>query len=167
MSSLGSLYQEVVLDHSRRPRNYRALDGANRKADGYNPLCGDKVTIYLKLEEGRVADISFQGSGCAISTASASILTETLKGKTEEEVDALFRKFHDLVTGEAGEEDEGPDLGKLEVFSGVSEFPARVKCATLSWHTLRAALKGEGGNVSTESEGPQGVGNEEVGNEYV
>jgi nitrogen fixation NifU-like protein len=126
------------------------LEGANRKADGYNPLCGDKVSIYLRLEEGRVVDISFQGSGCAISTASASILTETLKGKTEEEVEGLFRKFHDLVTGEAVDEDEGPDLGKLEVFSGVSEFPARVKCATLSWHTLRAALRGEAQKVSTE-----------------
>src|SRR5215467_15991669 len=107
MSSLGSLYQEVVLDHSRRPRNFKALEGANRKADGYNPLCGDKVTIYLRMEDGRVADISFQGSGCAISTASASILTETLKGKTEQEVESLFRKFHDLVTGETADEDEG------------------------------------------------------------
>src|SRR5215467_10172609 len=152
MSSLGSLYQEVVLDHSRRPRNFRALEGANRKADGYNPLCGDKVTIYLKLENGRVADISFQGSGCAISTASASILTETLKGKTEQEIQALFEKFHDLVTGDRRESSDETDLGKLEVFSGVSEFPARVKCATLSWHTLRAALKGESERVSTESE---------------
>jgi len=156
MSSLGSLYQEVVLDHSRKPRNFRAIEGASRKADGYNPLCGDKVTIYLKLEDGRVADISFQGSGCAISTASASILTETLKGKTAQEVEALFEKFHDLVTGEAREVD-APDLGKLEVFSGVSEFPARVKCATLSWHTLRAALKGEAEKVSTESEAPAGA----------
>jgi len=158
MSSLGSLYQEVVLDHSRKPRNFKALDGANRKADGYNPLCGDKVTIYIKLEDGRVADISFQGSGCAISTASASILTETLKGKTEQEVETLFEKFHDLVTGESRNEDpDATDLGKLEVFSGVSEFPARVKCATLSWHTLRAALKGEVGKVSTESDdGGQG-----------
>jgi nitrogen fixation NifU-like protein len=116
------------------------------------------VTIYLKLEDGRVADISFQGSGCAISTASASILTETLKGKTEEEVDSLFRKFHDLVTGESADEEERPDLGKLEVFSGVSEFPARVKCATLSWHTLRAALKGGAEKVSTESEAGVGQG---------
>jgi len=153
MSSLGSLYQEVVLDHSRKPRNFRALEGANRKAEGYNPLCGDKVTIYLRLEDGRVADISFQGSGCAISTASASILTETLKGKTEQEVEDLFERFHDLVTGESRDESDEPDLGKLEVFSGVSEFPARVKCATLSWHTLRAALKGQGGQVSTESDG--------------
>jgi len=159
MSSLGSLYQEVVLDHSRKPRNFRALEGANRKADGYNPLCGDKVTIYLRLEDGRVADISFQGSGCAISTASASILTETLKGKTEAEVEALFEKFHDLVTGETRDDPDAPDLGKLEVFSGVSEFPARVKCATLSWHTLRAALKGEAEKVSTEAEesGPPGA----------
>ena len=140
MSSLNSLYQEVILDHTKKPRNFRAMAEANHKAEGYNPLCGDKVTVYLKIEDDKITDISFQGSGCAISTASASILTETLKGKTEAEAEALFESFHDLVTkGEASGE-AAADLGKLEVFSGVSEFPARVKCATLSWHTLRAAI---------------------------
>ena len=146
-SSVQDLYQDVILDHCKRPRNFRTLDGL--KADGYNPLCGDKVTVYLKMENGIVKDVTFQGSGCAISTASASVMTETLKGKTREQVDALFRAFHNLVTGkpvEAG----GAALGKLAVFSGVSEFPVRVKCATLAWHTLRAALKGTGEVVSTE-----------------
>jgi nitrogen fixation NifU-like protein len=140
MSSLSNLYQEVILDHTKKPRNFRVMKEANHKADGYNPLCGDKVTVYLKIEDGKISDISFQGSGCAISTASASILTETLKGKTEAEAEALFESFHDLVTKGEASGGSGPDLGKLEVFSGVSEFPARVKCATLSWHTLRAAL---------------------------
>jgi nitrogen fixation protein NifU and related proteins len=140
MSSLGGLYQEVILDHTKRPRNFRVIEGANRKAEGYNPLCGDKVTVYLNIVDGKISDISFQGSGCAISTASASLLTETLKGKTEAEVEALFDSFHDLVTKGEVSGGDTPDLGKLEVFSGVSEFPARVKCATLSWHTLRAAL---------------------------
>ncbi|HEY6333428.1 MAG TPA: SUF system NifU family Fe-S cluster assembly protein [Blastocatellia bacterium] len=151
MSSLDGLYQEVILDHTKRPRNFRVIERANRKAEGYNPLCGDKVTVYLNVVDGKISDISFQGSGCAISTASASLLTETLKGKTEAEVEALFESFHDLVT--KGEAAGGPDLGKLEVFSGVSEFPARVKCATLSWHTLRAAMaesKEESEVVSTE-----------------
>jgi nitrogen fixation NifU-like protein len=140
MSSLGSLYQEVILDHCKKPRNFRVMEGADYKAEGYNPLCGDKVTVYLKIEGDKIVDIAFQGSGCAISTASASILTETLKGKTEAEATAIFESFHDLVTGAAAAAGSGADIGKLEVFSGVSEFPARVKCATLSWHTLRAAL---------------------------
>src|SRR5215469_3594610 len=141
MPDLSGLYQEVILDHSKRPRNFRVIEDATAHADGYNPLCGDRLTLYLHMSGEQIGDISFKGSGCAISTASASILTETLKGKTRAEVEALFEKFHDLVTGESRDDPDAPDLGKLEVFSGVSEFPARVKCATLSWHTLRAALK--------------------------
>jgi nitrogen fixation protein NifU and related proteins len=154
MDNLGNLYQEVILDHSRRPRNFRKMEGASRKADGYNPLCGDRVTIYLSMDGDVVKDASFQGSGCAISTSSASILTESMKGKTRAEAEALFETFHDLVTGERNAKQDAPELGKLAVFSGVSEFPARVKCATLSWHTLRAALDSpnvdEAVQVSTE-----------------
>jgi len=151
MSDLRGLYQEVILDHSKKPRNYRVLEGADHHAEGYNPLCGDRVTVYVKLENDRISDLSFQGSGCAISTSSASLLTETLKGKTIEEADALFKKFHRLVTGEAnGNLAQDASLGKLAVFSGVAEFPVRVKCATLAWHTLRSALKGEEKTVTTE-----------------
>lgn len=149
MTDLQDLYQELILDHGRRPRNFRRLEEANRSAEGYNPLCGDKVKIYVEMHGDIVKDISFEGSGCAISTASASIMTETLKGKTRAEADKLFETFHDLLTGQPTKFDS-PELGKLEVFSGVSEFPIRVKCATLSWHTLRAALKGNGDVVSTE-----------------
>jgi nitrogen fixation NifU-like protein len=147
MSDLRGLYQEVILDHSKRPRNFRALAGPSRHAEGYNPLCGDRITLYVKLEGDRIADIAFEGSGCAISTASASLLTETLKGKSRAEVEELFGKFHDLVTGKGN---GGASLGKLAVFSGVSEFPVRVKCATLAWHTLKSALEGEEKTVSTE-----------------
>jgi nitrogen fixation NifU-like protein len=150
MSDLRELYQTVILDHYKKPRNFRALPEANRSAEGYNALCGDKVTVYLKLEDGVVRDVSFQGSGCAISTASASLMTESLKGKTLAEVEALFQKFHEVVAGGPAAEGEGPGLGKLGVFAGVREFPVRVKCATLAWHTLRAALEGEGKTVSTE-----------------
>ena len=150
MGELDSLYQEVILDHTKRPRNYRAMEGADRHAEGYNPLCGDKFTLYLKLEDDRIVDVSFQGTGCAISTASASILTETLKGKTRAEAESLFEAFHDLVTGKPAGNGNNPDLGKLAVFSGVSEFPVRVKCATLAWHTLRSALGGEESLVMTE-----------------
>jgi nitrogen fixation protein NifU and related proteins len=150
MSDLLGLYQEVILDHSKRPHNYRVMQGADRQADGYNPLCGDRVRIYLKVAGDRISDISFQGSGCAISTASASILTETLKGKTPAEADALFETFHDLVTGKGPPNGENHELGKLAVFSGVSEFPARVKCATLAWHTMRSALAGSPEVASTE-----------------
>ena len=150
MSDLSTLYQEVILDHSKRPRNFRAMEGADHRANGYNPLCGDKVTIYLHMVDDRIADISFQGSGCAISTASASILTETLKGKTREEAEALFEAFHDLVTGHPAKSAGVPALGKLAVFSGVSEFPVRVKCASLAWHTLRSALEGNAALASTE-----------------
>lgn len=147
---LHDLYQEVIVDHSKRPRNFKKLEGANRGAEGYNPLCGDRVSIYLKLENDLVSDISFQGSGCAISTASASILTESLKGKTRAEAEALFQSFHDLVTEGPRAATPAPQLGKLAVFSGVSKYPVRVKCATLPWHTLRAALNGQGELVSTE-----------------
>jgi nitrogen fixation NifU-like protein len=150
MSDLRGLYQEVILDHSKKPKNYRIMDGADRQADGYNPLCGDRVRIFLKLEGDRISDVSFQGSGCAISTASASILTETLKGKTQAEADVLFETFHDLVTGKGLATGESSELGKLAVFSGVSEFPARVKCATLAWHTMRSALAGSPDVASTE-----------------
>jgi nitrogen fixation NifU-like protein len=150
MSDLRELYQELIIDHSKRPRNFRVLETANRKSEGYNPLCGDKVTVFLELENDRLKNISFQGSGCAISTASASVMTESLKGKTLAEAEALFEVFHHLVTGKPPAAGKSPELGKLAVFSGVSEFPARVKCAILVWHTLRAALQGAGDTVSTE-----------------
>jgi nitrogen fixation NifU-like protein len=149
VTDLQDLYQELILDHGRRPRNFHALPEANRSAEGYNPLCGDRVKIYVNLDNDVVKDISFEGAGCAISTASASIMTETLRGKTRAQAEELFDTFHDLVTGKPAKLDS-PDLGKLEVFSGVSEFPMRVKCATLSWHTLHSALKGKGEIVSTE-----------------
>jgi len=149
VTDLQDLYQELILDHGSRPRNLKRLAEANHSAEGYNPLCGDKVKVYVNLDGEVVKDISFEGAGCAISTASASIMTETLKGKTRAEADALFEMFHDLVTGQERKLDS-PELGKLAVFSGVSEFPMRVKCATLSWHTLRAAIKGKEEVVSTE-----------------
>lgn len=148
MDDLQSLYQEMILEHKRHPRNFRALEGG-RHADGYNPLCGDKLTLYIDVEDGVVKDASFQGSGCAISTASASMMTEALKGRTEEDAHKLFRSFHALVTGQPAPP-EGAPLGKLAAFEGVRAFPMRVKCATLAWHTLEAALKGEDAPVSTE-----------------
>lgn len=148
MADLRELYQEVILDHHKRPRNFRAPADANRSANGFNPLCGDKVTVYLRMEDGVVRDIAFQGSGCAISTASASMMTESLKGKTEAEAERIFERFHELVTG-TGDPD-GADLGKLAVFAGVREYPVRVKCATLAWHTMRAALEGKSDPVATE-----------------
>ena len=154
MSDMRDLYQEVILDHSKRPRNFRVMPGAARKAEGYNPLCGDRETVFLDLDGDVLKDISFQGTGCAISTASASMMTESLKGKTRAQAEALFTRFHDLITGKNGGTAGGPELGKLEVFSGVREYPVRVKCATLPWHTLKAALSGEGAPVSTELEGP-------------
>lgn len=150
MSELRELYQEVILDHSRKPRNHRELPGANRKADGFNPLCGDKATVYLTVEDGVVKDASFVGKGCSISTASASMMTEILKGKTSQQAMKLFDEFHGLVTGKAGKSGNGAELGKLAVFSGVCEFPIRVKCATLAWHALKAALSGASQTVSTE-----------------
>jgi nitrogen fixation NifU-like protein len=149
MSDLRELYQEVILDHSRKPRNHRALAGANRHADGYNPLCGDRVTVYLRVEEGVVREVAFEGKGCAISTASCSMMTEALAGKSEEDVRALFDSFHHLVTGKEAATGASP-LGKLAVFAGVREFPIRVKCATLAWHTLLAALDRKDEPVSSE-----------------
>jgi nitrogen fixation NifU-like protein len=147
MSELGDLYQEVILDHNRRPRNFRAIDDARRQ-EGYNPLCGDRLTLYVKLDGDRIADVAFQGSGCAISKASASLMTEALKGKTVAEARELFEKFHDMVT--SSPDTAAPDLGKLSVLSGVREYPTRVKCASLAWHTLKAAVSGEDATVSTE-----------------
>lgn len=147
MSDLRELYQEVILDHNKRPRNFRVAEPHTHHADGYNPLCGDKVTIYADVEDGVVKDLSFQGEGCAISTASASILTEAVKGKTLEEAQSLFEQFHDLVTLDDAE--AGPELGKLAVLAGVKDYPNRVKCATLAWHTLHAALE-DHESVSTE-----------------
>jgi nitrogen fixation protein NifU and related proteins len=147
---LRELYQEVILDHGKRPRNLREIPGASRTAEGYNPLCGDRATIYLTLDGDVVKDASFVGKGCSISTASASMMTEAVKGKTRAEAEALFERFHALVTGVPARPD-APELGKLAVFSGVSEFPVRVKCASLAWHTLKAALQGEATPVSTET----------------
>jgi nitrogen fixation NifU-like protein len=150
-AELRELYQEVILDHTRHPRNQRELPGANRKAEGFNPLCGDKATVFLSVEDGLVKDASFVGKGCSISTASASLMTEAVKGKRVEEVEALFERFHQLVTAEPeGAAASAAGLGKLAAFAGVSEFPMRVKCAILAWHTLRAALQGASQPVSTE-----------------
>ena len=150
-AELRELYQEVILDHTRQPRNFREIPDANRKADGFNPLCGDKATIFLRVEDGVVKDVSFVGKGCSISTASASMMTESIKGKGVAEVEALFERFHALLTGDPSKPGaSAADLGKLAAFSGVCEFPVRVKCATLPWHTLKAALHGQGQPVSTE-----------------
>jgi nitrogen fixation protein NifU and related proteins len=147
VSNLHDLYQETILDHSKRPRNTGALAQPTHSAEGYNPLCGDRLTLQLKVENGHITGIQFQGAGCAISTASASLMTEAMKGKTPEEAESAFQKFHGLLTEDRP---PAPDLGKLAVFSGVREYPMRVKCATLAWHTLRAALRGEQQPVSTE-----------------
>jgi nitrogen fixation NifU-like protein len=143
---IDDLYQEVILDHGKRPRNFGKLENATLKADGFNPLCGDKLTLELKLDNGVVKDAKFTGAGCAISVASASLMTETLKGKTIEQVNTIFERFHQLLTTDSAV----PDMGKLAVFSGVREFPARVKCATLAWHTMKAALENPEQKVSTE-----------------
>jgi nitrogen fixation protein NifU and related proteins len=156
MGELRDLYQEVILDHSKRPRNFGELAGANRRAEGYNPLCGDRETVFVRLENDVLKDVGFRGAGCAISTASASMMTDSVKGKTRAEAEALFERFHELITGGDGSANASPELGKLAVFSGVREFPVRVKCATLPWHTLKAALAGEETTVSTElTEGPK------------
>jgi nitrogen fixation protein NifU and related proteins len=147
MSDLRALYEEVILDHNRRPRNFkRKPEGANRHAHGHNPLCGDSLIIELRVEDGVVCDVGFEGSGCAISTASASLMTEIIKGKTLAQVETLFTGVHDLLT----QNGESADVGKLQVLAGVREYPARVKCATLPWHTLRAALQDQPSIVSTE-----------------
>lgn len=148
MSDLRELYQEVIVDHSKRPRNFGPLEGANYTAEGYNPLCGDRFSVHLIVRAGRVEDARFEGSGCAISTASASLMTEGIKGKPIEDAEKLFGGVHGLVTGEPAEPPQ-VDLGKLKILRGVRDFPTRVKCATLAWHTMRAALHGEE-QVSTE-----------------
>jgi len=148
MSELGELYQQIILDHNRKPRNFQKLADANRTAEGFNPLCGDQIQLYVKVEDDQIRDIGFQGSGCAISRASASLMTSALKGKSAGEAEELFQRFHRLVTTD--EESDAAALGKLAVFSGVREFPARVKCASLAWHTLRAALQGQRDKVTTE-----------------
>jgi nitrogen fixation NifU-like protein len=149
MSELSDLYQEVILDHNKNPRNFREIENADRLAEGNNPLCGDQLKVFLKMEDDRVKEVSFVGSGCAISKASASMMTQTVKGKSKAEAETLFNEFHRMVRGEMDEEAEENHLGRLKIFAGVREFPARVKCASLSWHTLNAALHGED-VVSTE-----------------
>ena len=147
---LGELYQEIILEHSKAPRNYRKPEGANREAEGYNPLCGDRCTVFLDVEGDAIKDIGFQGSGCAISRASASMMTQSVKGKSKAEAARLFDEVHRLVTGDEKAIASAEDMGKLAVFAGVSKFPARVKCATLAWHTLQSALEGKHEAVSTE-----------------
>ncbi len=153
MNDLREIYQEVILDHYRKPRNFSTLDAANQEASGHNPLCGDRVSVFLEIDGDVVKDVSFQGAGCAISTASASLMTEAVKGKTLDEVRALFHRFHGMMTGD-DDQAEAADLGKLAAFSGVRQIPIRVKCATLAWHTLKSALDSdevrEEDTVSTE-----------------
>lgn len=149
MSELSDLYQEVILEHNKNPRNFREIADADQYADGKNPLCGDALRVYVDFEGDTVKDVAFKGSGCAISKASASIMTQVVKGKSKQEAESLFDEFHRMVLGELDEEAEENSLGKLKIFAGVREFPARVKCASLSWHTLNAALHGEE-EISTE-----------------
>ena len=151
MLDLRDLYQEIIVDHNRKPRNFGKMENATSMAEGYNPLCGDKLNLYLKTEDGRIDDVSFDGTGCAISVASASLMTESLKGKTFSEAEQIFQDFHKLVTEDTNAPDEITEhLGKLAVFAGVREFPTRVKCATLCWHTLHSILEGNESAVSTE-----------------
>lgn len=149
MSELSELYQQVILDHNKKPRNFRRIEAADRMSEGYNPLCGDQLTVFMQMDGDRVADISFEGSGCAISKAAASMMTQSVKGKTRQEAETLFREFHGMVTGTLDEEETPNNLGRLTIFSGVRDYPARVKCASLAWHTMRAALEGQE-LVSTE-----------------
>jgi nitrogen fixation NifU-like protein len=149
MSELSELYQQVILDHNKKPRNFRKLENADRSADGYNPLCGDQLTIYVNLTDDSVREIAFEGSGCAISKAAASMMTQAVKGKSKEQIDELFKEFHSMVTGELDEENDENHLGNLKIFAGVREFPVRVKCATLPWHTMHAALHNQD-RASTE-----------------
>ena len=151
MDDLRELYQSVILDHNKRPRNFRAIEGAAHHADGHNPLCGDKLTVYLEIDDDdRVSDVAFQGEGCAISTASASLMTESVMGRSRREVKDTFERFHELVTSRTDHEVSHDGLGKLAVFSGVREYPMRVKCASLAWHTLKAALCDTGETAKTE-----------------
>jgi len=149
MSELSELYQQVILDHNKKPRNFHKLETANRRAEGYNPLCGDQLNVYLDMEDDQVKDVAFEGSGCAISKASASMMTQAVKGKTKAEAEQLFNEFHRMVTGELDAEEDPNNLGRLKIFAGVRDFPVRVKCATLSWHTMHAALNNQP-IVSTE-----------------
>jgi nitrogen fixation NifU-like protein len=149
-NELRELYQQVILDHNKSPRNFRKMEHPDHHAEGYNPLCGDKIDVYLHVENGVVKDISFQGSGCAISKASASLMSAFVKGKSIEEAEEIFKRFHDLITGKLSEDENIEDLGKLAVFAGVKEFPARVKCASLAWHTMISALSKNDETVSTE-----------------
>lgn len=149
MSELSDLYQEVILDHNKSPRNYRKCETCNHDAEGYNPLCGDHIFVYIDLQGDTIKDISFQGSGCAISKSSASLMTSMLKGKTKQQAEDMFNKFHEVVTSKIGSEQDLSDLGKLAVFSGVRDYPSRVKCASLAWHTMMSALKEEK-SASTE-----------------
>ncbi len=149
-AELRELYQQVILDHNKSPRNFKKLENANHMAEGYNPLCGDRINIYLDVEDGVVKDVSFLGSGCAISKASASLMSTIIKGKSKEEAEKIFEKFHDLVTGNLTDEEEIEELGKLAVFAGVKDFPVRVKCASLAWHTMISALNKEEKVVTTE-----------------
>jgi nitrogen fixation protein NifU and related proteins len=149
VSELSELYQQVILDHNKKPRNYHKLEAADKMAEGYNPLCGDQLTVYMQLDGELIKEVSFEGSGCAISKASASMMTQSIKGKTRHEVETLFNEFHQMVTGTLDEEKTQNNLGRLKIFAGVRDFPARVKCATLSWHTMHAALEDQK-SVSTE-----------------
>lgn len=149
MTRLSALYQDVILDHNRSPQNYRVMENANRRVEGNNPLCGDRLTVWLRMENGRIADATFQGLGCAISMASASLMTSAVKGKSRAEAEVLFERFRRMITGSA-EPADADSLGKLAVFSGVSEFPIKVKCASLSWHAMKAALDAPDAVVSTE-----------------
>ncbi len=150
MSQIRELYQQIILDHNRSPRNFRPMPDATAKVEGYNPLCGDHYTVYVRLEGDRIADISFDGAGCAISKASASVMSQLVKGKTREEAERLFEVFRDLVTGAVGAAVQREDLGKLAAFAGVSEYPARVKCASLAWHTMHSAITSDTATVTTE-----------------
>ena len=150
MSELRELYQEIVLDHNSRPRNFKEIEDADRVVEGFNPLCGDKIMLYVKFEGDTIADIGFQGTGCAISRASASLMTQQVKGGTVAQAEKLFDRFHAMVTGNVDGDLDFEDLGDLEVMAGVSNFPSRVKCATLSWHSLRSALKSQEAQVTTE-----------------
>ncbi len=156
MAELNELYQQVILDHNKKPRNFKRLATANREQEGFNPLCGDQITLYLEMDGDLIKDVGFQGSGCAISKASASMMTTVVKGKTKHEAEVMFDEFHRMVKGDLDTENEQNHLGRLKIFAGVREFPARVKCASLSWHTLHAAIKQKGEDhgkfVTTEDE---------------
>jgi len=150
MFDVEDLYQQVIVDHSRKPRNFHTLENANRKAEGYNPLCGDKLTIYMRVENGIIEDLAFEGSGCAISVASASLMTQLLKGRSEADAERIFNAFHEMVTGADQAAIDDRELGKLKVLAGVRRYPSRIKCATLCWHTLNAALSQLTETVATE-----------------